>query len=521
MRPRRALVSVSDKTYLHELCSFLYKEEVEIISTGGTAKVLEKYNIPYIPIEQITHKPEIFGGRVKSLSFEISSALLYRREHFQDCVEAETQGVIPIDLVVCNLYPFTQSCSAGAELDVLVDMIDVGGATMIRAGAKNFSSVTVITDPMDYNDLMNEWMMDIKGISYKSRKHYALKAFSLLASYDLSISMELSRKFNDRKQVGLGLEKLPLRYGENPHQQAAFYFFPNSLVNDKSWSQQITQDKLLSYNNYLDVDQAYKCVSELKTIDPKLNHVVIIKHGNPCGAATHGELLKALTLAWQCDAMSAFGSVVSISETITEEVALWILRHFIEVLIAPSITETAKIILKEKKNLRLIIRELKGKAAMEWSARSVCGGLLWQEEDEGLNSEWEDVTKEKMKLEFKKLAPFAMTITKYLKSNAIGLFGIKDEGKVIAASGVGQPNRLDCLKRLAGPKAMENGWNPQELLLVSDAFFPFDDVVREAKKLGIMNIIQPGGSLKDHEVIKSCDELGVIMVFTRERHFRH
>jgi phosphoribosylaminoimidazolecarboxamide formyltransferase/IMP cyclohydrolase len=513
VKVKRALISVSDKTGIIEFCKFLSSQGVELISTGGTAKTLKEQNIPYTPIESITKNPESFGGRMKTISFQIGSALLFRRNLDSDVKEAASLGIQGIDLVVCNLYPFDQVARENKPLPDLIENIDIGGPTMIRAAAKNYVSVACLTSPADYSMVQTE-IEKSGGTTLETRTHLALRTFTLIASYDLSIATELSRQF------GKGL-----RYGENPHQRATLIPIHNTDSKSSLATARFIQGKELSYNNFLDADQAYKCASELSSQptlrSKKLFTSVIVKHGIPCGVAMHADPAKSLSLAWDADSVSAFGSVICLDYEVTETLAHWFKDRFVEVIIAPKFTDGAVKTFAAKKNLRLLEVALKSATSTEWTVRSINGGLLCQDEDMGTANELNTVTKKSISADLVDVSHFGLVVTKYLKSNCIGIFGQKESGLVTISSGVGQPNRLDCITRLAGPRAHEKNEDLSRAVLVSDAFFPFRDSIEAAHTIGIHYIVQPGGSVRDPEVIEACNEFGIAMAFTGKRHFRH
>lgn len=521
-KPRRALLSVSDKTGIVELAQFLADKEVELISTGGTAKLLKEHGINYRPIEDLTRRPEAFGGRMKSLSFELASGLLYRRGHAEDESQLESFGILPVDLIVCNLYPFTQNLSANLSLEEMVELIDVGGPTMIRASAKNFAHVATLVHPQDYESFCEQWQKSGE-IDFTFRQYLAQKSFFLLSQYDETISVELARRFSLPAVPEIPGETSSLRYGENPQQKSWYSHFANYQSGSSAFLRKEFQGKELSYNNYLDMDQAHKCVSDLFQQLPKTwNHAVVVKHGNPCGVASHQNQLTALKEAYDCDSTSAFGGIVSVSNIFDGEMARWAITHFFEVIMAPSFTDEALEILSQKKNLRVISLPLKSAAGGEITVRSILGMKLWQQEDESFqNFAFKQVTKKSFHGTTEDLLRFGIIVTKYLKSNALGIFCEQNNTMTLAASGVGQPNRIDCLTRLAVPRAQERGINLNRCLLVSDAFFPFDDIVVAAHQWKIEHIVQPGGSLRDQEVIATCDRLGISMYFYGQRHFRH
>jgi phosphoribosylaminoimidazolecarboxamide formyltransferase/IMP cyclohydrolase len=516
----RALVSVFDKTGIVEFCRKLQELNIEIISTGGTGQLLKESNIPFIPVENITRNKEAFGGRMKTISFEMSSSILYRRGHPEDEKQREDLGIDPIDLVVCNLYAFHTAVEKKSPLLELIELIDIGGPMMIRAAAKNYLDVGCVTDPLDYEMITNE-LLNNKKLSLKTKEYLSLKAFTLTAQYDLSIQNELNKRFQHSTEIQFSKDEVSLRYGENPHQKAKISklnltHHENTLANAP-----ILQGKEISYNNYLDSDVAFKCVSELKLISPHLKSVVIVKHGTPCGIAQSDDLFKSLEAAWDCDSISAFGGIISFSDTVTSKEAHFFKEKFIELIIAPKFDDEARKIFALKKNVRLLEVPLKEKNASEKTVRSINGGLLIQDEDEKLSSEIDYNQKSIKGFEShpKELLYFGQTIIKYLKSNCLALVRMENNVFKITSSGVGQPNRLHCLSLLIKNKTM--GLDLSRDILFSDAFFPFSDSIQEAHKLGIKYIIEPGGSIKDNEVIAACDELNIALAFTGVRHFRH
>lgn len=504
----RALVSVSDKTGVIELCQFLKKKGVEIVSTGGTAKTLEGAGIAYTPIEKITGNPEAFGGRMKTISFQVGSALLFRRKNPQDIKEAEALGIKPIDIVVCNLYPFDEVVRKNLGTEELIENIDIGGPTMIRAAAKNYESVAVLVDPSDYAPFM-ERFSETTGSATEMRAALSVKAFQVIAEYDLRIASVLTSTF------GKGL-----RYGENPHQKAVMMPFKNHGSKAGLAQAKVLQGKEISYNNWLDADPAFKLCSELKN-EFKKAACVIVKHGTPCGVAIHDQLFNAFELAWNADSVSAFGGIIAFSETVDESLAQNIAGRFVEVVIAPSFSDGAKKVFAQKKNVRLLETPLKTKGAGEWCVRSINGGVLVQDEDELTDQNLKCVTKTQLKSGYEEVIRFGTISTKYLKSNCIGIFGRVEGGISVLVSGVGQPNRLECITKLVAPRAKEKKLDLKDAVLVSDAFFPFRDSIDACKSLGVKTIVQPGGSIRDEEVIQACDESGIAMVFTGNRHFRH
>jgi phosphoribosylaminoimidazolecarboxamide formyltransferase/IMP cyclohydrolase len=517
---KRALFSVSDKEGAVGFARFLSERGVEILSTGGTGKVLQAAGIAYTPMEKITGNPEAFGGRMKTISFPFASALLYRRDNAEDVATAKKMGLDPVDLVVCNLYPFQEARKRGASDAELVEEIDVGGPTMVRAAAKNHNHVAVATSPSQYADLMKELSDNEGALSVKTRKFLAVDAFRLLAAYDSAVAAELSARFLGEETQYICLDHgKKLRYGENPHQEATFYRDP--FVRERSIaSAEILQGKALSYNNILDADAALRSMSDAFLAADRPT-VSIIKHLNPCGLATGKNSLEALELAWEGDPVSAFGGILAFSHPLSADCAEWLGDKFVELVVAPSVESDALVLLAKKKNLRVLLCPSRKPVQAERMIRSVFGGVLIQQEDEGLDPDFESKTKRVFPEELLPLARFGVMAGKHLRSNAIALVRQHKGGNFqLVGAGMGQPNRIDSLKSLAGPRAKLKG-KLEDLILISDAFFPFPDAVEAAAELGIKFIVQPGGSIKDADVIATADRLGIAMAFTGRRHFRH
>lgn len=521
MQIRRALFSVSDKEGLIGFARFLEKRGVEILASGGTAKKLGESGIAVTPMEKITGNPEAFGGRMKTISFPFASALLYRRDNPDDVATAKKMGVEPIDLVVCNLYPFQEARKRGASEAELVEEIDVGGPTMIRAAAKNHASVAVATDPSQYADLMAEIEKNDGALTLATRKSLAVAAFRLLANYDGAIAAELSSRFLEEEVYYLALDRgKKLRYGENPHQKATFYRDPYFSGPHSIAAAEILQGKALSYNNLLDADAALRSMSDAFHIAEKPT-VAVVKHLNPCGLATGSSPVEALELAWAGDPVSAFGGILAFSHPFDKECAEWLGDKFVELIVAPAVGPDALAILAKKKNLRVLLCGPRPAKLQERMMRSVLGGVLIQEEDEGPDPDFVNVTKLAFPKEKIPLASFGVMANKHLRSNAIALVRQHKNGNFqLVGAGMGQPNRLDSIRILAGPRAAEKG-KLDDLVLVSDAFFPFADGLEAAAELGVKFVVQPGGSIRDDEVIDAADKAGIAMVFTNRRHFRH
>lgn len=539
---RRALISVSDKTAIVPFALALHEMGVQIISTGGTARTLQEAGVPVTPVEQVTGFPEMMEGRVKTLHPAIHAGILADRrkpEHLQALQEA---GFEPIDLVCVNLYPFEQTVArSGVILDEAIENIDIGGPTMVRAAAKNHESVAVVVDPADYDAIIREMRANEGALSLATRRRLAAKAFAHTAFYDAQIAGYLREQFTPEslfpQEFTVALRRSQeLRYGENPHQQAAFYRIPNFTEPSIATAKQI-HGKELSYNNLLDCDSALELVKEFATDHPAC---VIIKHTNPCGVALADSLPEAVERARMADPVSAFGGIMALNRVVDAATAEKITapNTFFECIIAPGFTQDALPILTEKKkwgaNLRLLeVGDLTPPQA-GLILRGLTGGVLVQTRDvqlfktvpatEGLPPGTYDLRELKREVfsfvtrrqptdaELEQLL-FAWKVVKHVKSNAIVL--AKDW--VIVGVGAGQMNRVQSV-RLAAEAAGERA---KGSVLASDAFFPFPDNVEVAAIAGVSAIIQPGGSVKDQEVIAAADRLGLAMVFTGIRHFRH
>jgi phosphoribosylaminoimidazolecarboxamide formyltransferase/IMP cyclohydrolase len=519
---KRALFSVSDKEGVIGFARFLEKLGVEILASGGTAKKLGDSGIAVTPMEKITGNPEAFGGRMKTISFPFASALLYRRDNPEDVATAKKMGVEPIDLVVCNLYPIHEARKKNASEPELIEEIDVGGPTMVRAAAKNHAHVAVATDPMQYAELMHEIEQNEGALSLETRKRLAVAAFRMMASYDSAIAAELSSRFLGEEVNYLALDRgKKLRYGENPHQTATFYRDPYFAAASIA-SADILQGKPLSYNNLLDADAALRSASDAYlAIGSERPVVAVVKHLNPCGLASGRSAIEALQLAWAGDPISAFGGILCFTTPFTRDCADWLGDKFVELIVAPSVEPDALAQLAKKKNLRVLLCPPREAAVPERMLRSVFGGVLIQEEDEGLDQEFRSVTKLSFPKEKLPLASFGVMAAKHLRSNAIAMVRAHENGNFqLVGAGMGQPNRLDCIRALAGPRAAAKG-KMEDLVLISDAFFPFADGIEAAHESGIRFVVQPGGSIRDEEVIAAADKLKMAMVFTGRRHFRH
>jgi len=512
---QRALVSVSKKDGLIDFVKGLSEMGVEILSTGGTAKLLKDNNIPVIQVSDYTGFPEIMDGRVKTLHPLIHGGLLGRRDNEKHLEEMKKHGIKPIDMVVVNLYPFEDTISKeGVKLDEAIENIDIGGPSMLRSSAKNFQDVAVVVNSDDYEDILAEMEENDGAISYDTKMKLSVKAFKHTARYDSLISKYLESKVEGEgfpSILNLQFEKITdLRYGENPHQKAAFYENIGLNKGTLSKAKQL-HGKELSYNNILDLNAALELAREFDE-----TAAVIIKHTNPCGVAIGNNLVSAYRKARETDPLSAFGGIIGFNKNVDEETAKEIASTFIEAVIAPDYDESALAILKEKKNIRLLkLSNFKEKTEKEYDLRNVSGGLLLQDKDSvTLNEDNLKVVTNRQPTEKEWSAMrFAWKVAKHVKSNAI-IYATENETVGI---GAGQMSRVDSSK-LAAMKANKP---IQGTAMASDAFFPFRDSVDEAAKVGGTAIIQPGGSVKDEEVIAAANEHNIAMVFTGIRHFKH
>jgi phosphoribosylaminoimidazolecarboxamide formyltransferase/IMP cyclohydrolase len=524
MKIKRALISVTDKRGIAEFAKALEKLGVEIISTGGTAKILKDNGVMIIPIEEYTGLPEMMDGRVKTLHPKVHGGILAVREDKKHMDEASGHGIRMIDMVVVNLYRFEKTVKdENVALEKAIENIDIGGPALVRSSAKNYKDVVIVTDPDDYTSVLKQ--IEEKGdVDLKTREVLALKAFRMTGDYDGEIEKFFSRRFRGQDIVKLRFSGgKPLRYGENWHQKAIVYASEgsSSLANAKQ-----LQGKEMSYNNYLDAENALEAAHDLKAV--KDNGVVIVKHTNPCGYATGASLREALENAWKGDPVSAFGGVIALTKAMDNESAEFLKDKFVEIIIAPAFDKEALEILKEKKNLRLL--EMHDFSPEKKHRRFIAGGLLEQDSDEGYagKNEFKAVTKTEFPDNRKDLALFACLACKHTKSNAIVIAREYRPGLYhVIGMGAGQPNRITSLK-IAIEKAKENlramNLPDHEIsgcVLASDSFFPFSDSIEEASKHGIRFIIQPGGSVKDSEVIETCNLHGIAMAFTGRRMFKH
>jgi len=515
---KRAIISVSDKSGILELAKGLAKAGYEIISTGGTAKVLKEGGVEVTLISEITGFPEILDGRVKTLHPIIFGGLLAQRSNPEHQKQIAEQGILPVDVVVVNLYPFEKTISKEeVSLEEAIENIDIGGPSLLRASAKNYQDVTVVVDPADYQQVLREIASSEDCTSLLTRKKLAVKVFQHTAYYDSLISRYLTRKMIPNEDTFsnyliVGAKKVgTLRYGENPHQKAAFY--REKIVEEANLGNaELLGGKELSYNNLVDLEAAMAIVKDFD--EPT---VTFIKHTNPCGLAISEGIEDAYRKAYQGDPLSAYGSIIGINRRVEGKLAELINETpFVEAIVAPSYSKTAINLLKEKKNRRLVqVGDLRMQDRYIKDVKKISGGFLLQDRD--LKNISKDdltvVTDKKPDIKDLKELLFAWKIVKHVKSNAIVL----SKNKQLVGVGAGQMSRVDSV-HIAVRKAGERS---QGSYLASDAFFPFSDGVEEAAKAGIKAIIQPGGSKRDDEVIKAANELGIIMVFTGYRCFKH
>ncbi|MDE1883979.1 MAG: bifunctional phosphoribosylaminoimidazolecarboxamide formyltransferase/IMP cyclohydrolase [Rhodospirillales bacterium] len=511
---RTALISVSDKTGLVEFAQALVAAGAKILSTGGSAKTLREAGVAVTEVSEHTGFPEILEGRVKTLVPQVHGGILGKRHDPGHIAEMTEHGIAPIDLVAVNLYPFEATVARGAAFDDCIENIDIGGPAMIRSAAKNHESVAVLTEPGHYARVLEDIAAQ-GGTTLSTRRSLAAAAYARTAAYDSAISgwfaAQLGETYPDRVCIS-GTKKQELRYGENPHQSAAFYTTSPARFGVATATQ--AQGKELSYNNYNDTDAAFECVAEFD--EPC---VVIVKHANPCGVATAASTSAAWDLALACDPVSAFGGIVALNRTLDEETASKIASIFTEVIIAPDATAGAKAVLAAKKNLRLLTTGgVPNPTEAGVTFKSLAGGFLVQNRDAGR------ITAEALQIVTQR-APtaaelddmlFAFRVGKHVKSNAI----VYAKNRATIGVGAGQMNRVDSA-RIAAWRGKEAKLDFTGCAVASDAFFPFADGLEAAIAAGASCVIQPGGSIRDKEVIAAADAAGIAMVFTNMRHFRH
>ena len=509
IQPKTALISLSDKTNLKEIVDFLIEKDVKILSTGGTYKAIKGITDSVIEVSEFTGFEEMMDGRVKTLHPKIHAGILARRDSDMDILKE--RGYETIDLVIVNLYPFKETIQEDCSFEEAIEKIDIGGPTMIRAAAKNFKDVVVVTDPKDYEEVMSEWDNN-DGISFESRKKLSQKVFSIMADYNKSIASYLSEGDNSLHDYSFQ-KSTSLRYGENPHQSATLFTFDN-LTKKNIANAEIIQGKELSYNNIVDADAAWECVREFD--NPAC---VIVKHANPCGVAESDSIFIAYDLAYKTDPTSAFGGIIAFNKIIDHKTAQEInSRQFVEVVIAPGYEDEAVKEFSNKKNIRILKVDIEQDNLYPGTIKKVSGGILVQDDDlKGVRIEdLKCVTKRQPSEDEIKDLMFAWKVAKFVKSNAI----VYVKNKQTIGIGAGQMSRVISAE-IANLKAKEEGLEVIGSAMASDAFFPFRDGIDKAASSGIASIIQPGGSVKDEEVIAAADENNIAMLFTGTRHFRH
>jgi phosphoribosylaminoimidazolecarboxamide formyltransferase / IMP cyclohydrolase len=524
-RATRALISVSDKTGVVDFARALAGHGVELVSTGGTRKTLSDAGLKVLDVSDLTGFPEMMDGRVKTLHPAVHGGLLAMRDNAAHVDAMRAHNIRPIDLLVVNLYPFEETVARGADFADCIENIDIGGPAMIRAAAKNHDDVAVLVDAADYAALLDELARHGGKTTLALRRRLAAKAFARTAAYDAAIANWFARELADpapdyRTFGGRLIEKL--RYGENPHQSAAFYRTPDPRFGVATARQ--AQGKQLSYNNINDTDAAYECVAEF---DPRRTAAcVIVKHANPCGVAEGASIVDAYRKALRCDSVSAFGGIVAVNRPLDAAAARAITEIFTEVIIAPDASEEAIAIVGAKKNLRLLLAgDLPDPRAAGLTMKTVAGGFLVQSRDNAVVDEMQLRTVTKRAPSATELADlrFAFRVAKHVKSNTI----VYAKDRATVGVGAGQMSRVDSARiadRKAQDAAKEAGLAEpltKGSVAASDAFFPFADGLLAAIEAGATAVIQPGGSVRDEEVIKAADEHGIAMVFTETRHFRH
>jgi len=533
---KRALLSVSDKAGILDFARNLSEMEVELLSTGGTARAIREAGIPVKDVSEFTGFPEMLDGRVKTLTPQVHAGILYMRDNEEHVKTMEEFELGQIDLVCVNLYPFEETIAKeGVTLPEAIEQIDIGGPTMIRSAAKNMRDVTVVTDPADYAQVIKEMKANGGATTEDFRFVLGQKVFARVAEYNAAIATYLAEQVARQKLakpfVKAYSDGTELRYGENAHQKAWLYKDLDSREAAIALTE-VLHGKEMSYNNYVDGDGALEAVKDLSGKPG----VAVIKHTNPCGYATGETLAEAFEAAWAGDPISAFGSVIAVTRKIDMETAECLDGRFVEAIIAPGYDEDALDHLMKKKNLRILkLKKPMGKALPQRMVKQINGGLLVQDVDTEILEKWEVPTKKPFDESKKELALFGIAAAKHTKSNAIVLVQEYKPGQFrVLGMGAGQPNRVDALRKLSVSKAVENlkTENPEiseeeiqkvigECVFVSEAFFPFADSIDAANEMGAKFIVQPGGSIRDDEVIAACNKYGIAMALTGMRHFKH
>jgi phosphoribosylaminoimidazolecarboxamide formyltransferase/IMP cyclohydrolase len=533
---KRALLSVSDKAGIIDFARNLHEMDVELLSTGGTARAIRDAGIPVKDVSEFTGFPEMLDGRVKTLTPQVHAGILYMRDNEEHVKTMEEYELGQIDLVCVNLYPFEETIAKeGVTLPEAIEQIDIGGPTMIRSAAKNMRDVTVVTDPADYARVLKEMRENDGATTEDFRFILGQKVFARVAEYNAAIATYLAEQVAQKKLakpfVKAYADGTELRYGENAHQKAWLYKDLDSREAAIALTE-VLHGKEMSYNNYVDGDGALEAVKDLSGKPG----VAVIKHTNPCGYATGETLAEAFEAAWAGDPISAFGSVIAVTQKVDMVTAQCLDGRFVEAIIAPGYDEEALDHLMKKKNLRILkLKKPMGKALPQRMVKQINGGLLVQDVDVELLEKWEVPTKAPFDDSRKELARFGIAAAKHTKSNAIVLVQEYKPGQFrVLGMGAGQPNRVDALRKLSVSKAVENlkTENPEitdeeiqkiigECVFVSEAFFPFADSIDAANEMGAKYIVQPGGSIRDDEVIDACNKYGIAMALTGMRHFKH
>jgi phosphoribosylaminoimidazolecarboxamide formyltransferase/IMP cyclohydrolase len=533
---QRALISVSDKAGIIDFARNLSELGVELLSTGGTARAIREAGIPVKDVSDFTGFPEMLDGRVKTLTPQVHAGILYMRDNAEHVSTMEAFDLGAIDLVCVNLYPFEETVAKPeVSLEEAIEQIDIGGPTMIRSAAKNMKFVTVITDPADYGTVLKEMRSNDGATTESTRFRLGQKVYARVAEYNAAIATYLADQVSGqslaRPFVKAYADGAQLRYGENSHQQA--WLYTDADAPDAAIAQtEVLHGKAMSYNNYVDGDGALEAVKDLAGRPG----VSVIKHTNPCGYATGETLAEALEAAWNGDPISAFGSVIACTEAVDEATARALEGRFVEAIIAPGYDEKALDLLQQKKNLRILkLNKPVTKPVSQLMQKQINGGLLVQDIDTQLMQAWNVPTKAAFDESKQALAEFGIAAAKHTKSNAIVLVQEYKPGQFrVLGMGAGQPNRVDALRKLSVSKAVENLKTEQpeitdeqiqtvigDCIFVSEAFFPFADSIDAAHEMGAKYIVQPGGSIRDDEVITACNKYGIAMAFTGMRHFKH
>jgi phosphoribosylaminoimidazolecarboxamide formyltransferase/IMP cyclohydrolase len=522
---KSALISVYHKNNLESIVRKLHELQVIIYSTGGTQSFIEELGIPVTPVEELTSYPSILGGRVKTLHPKVFGGILGRRDNPGDQQQMAKYEIPEIDLVIVDLYPFEDTVASGASEAEIIEKIDIGGIALIRGAAKNFNDVVIVSSQKQYQKLFDLLVDQHGATSPDDRREFARQAFATSSHYDSAIFNYFNAGMSEEARISVNDGQV-LRYGENPHQSASFFKFNNTHSEISLSNAKVLQGKALSYNNMLDADAAWKSASDAFHSVSHLKNkfaVSVVKHLNPCGLAVSDNLMKSLELAWAGDPVSAFGGIICFTAPVDQAIAGWLEKRFVEIIIAPSFTPEALEIFRKKKNLRVMETPVRPQIAGEKLYRSISGGLLVQDEDEGLETDYQNVTKIQFDRNKINLSKFGIIACKHLKSNAIALVTENQDGSFwLSGAGMGQPNRLDSLRQLTIPRFnQKEGVRIEDSVLISDAFFPFSDSIDAANEFGIKYIVQPGGSIRDQEVIDACDKYEIAMVFTGIRHFKH